>query len=88
MTKIESALQRTTDTKDLIIGAGVVSRTAEMFTRLFPGQKAVIVADRNTWEVAGKAVPESYLLPASRIPVQSGNRLPWKPERMNGKFSG
>lgn len=59
MTKIESALQRTTDTKDLIIGAGVVSRTAEMFTRLFPGQKAVIVADRNTWEVAGKAVYNS-----------------------------
>lgn len=59
MTKIESALQRTTDTKDLLIGAGVVSRTAEMFTRLFPGQKAVIVADRNTWEVAGKAVYNS-----------------------------
>ena len=56
MTKVESALQRTTDTKDLIIGAGVVARTAEMFAKLFPGQKAVIVADLNTWEVAGKAV--------------------------------
>ena len=56
MTKVESALQRTTDTKDLIIGAGVVARTAEMFAKLFPGQKAIIVADLNTWEVAGKAV--------------------------------
>ena len=56
MTKVESALQRTTDTKDLIIGAGVVSRTAEMFAKLFPNQKAIIVADTNTWEVAGKAV--------------------------------
>ena len=56
MTKVESALQRTTDTKDLIIGAGVVSRTAEMFAKLFPGQSAIIVADLNTWEVAGKAV--------------------------------
>ncbi|MBO7220407.1 MAG: sn-glycerol-1-phosphate dehydrogenase [Alistipes sp.] len=56
MTKVESALLRTTDTKDLIIGAGVVARTAEMFAKLFPAQKAIIVADLNTWEVAGKAV--------------------------------
>ena len=56
MTKVESALQRTTDTKDLIIGAGVVARTAEMFAKLFPQQTAIIVADKNTWEVAGKAV--------------------------------
>ena len=59
MNKIESALQRTTDTKDLFIGAGVVSRTAEMFKKLFPGQKAIIIADTNTWEVAGKAVLQS-----------------------------
>ena len=59
MNKIESALQRTTDTKDLFIGAGVVSRTAEMFQKLFPGKKAIIIADTNTWEVAGKAVLQS-----------------------------
>lgn len=59
MTKTERALERTTDTKDMIIGAGVISRTAEMFEKLFPGQKAVIVADRNTWEVAGKTVAAS-----------------------------
>ena len=56
MNKVESALQRTTDTKDLIIGEGTVSRTAEMFLKLFPGKKAIIIADNNTWEVAGKAV--------------------------------
>lgn len=59
MNKIESALQRTTDTKDLIIGEGTVARTAEMFKKLFPGKKAIIIADTNTWEVAGKAVDES-----------------------------
>ena len=48
MNKVESALQRTTDTKDLIIGAGVVSRTAEMFAKLFPGKTAIIIADKNT----------------------------------------
>ena len=60
MNKVQSALQRTTDTKDLIIGAGVVARTAEMFAKLFPGQAAIIVADLNTWEVAGTAVFVSF----------------------------
>ena len=59
MNKVESALQRTTDTKDLIIGAGVVARTAEMFTKLFPGAEAIIVADTNTWAVAGRDVEAS-----------------------------
>lgn len=66
MNKVESALQRTTDTKDLIIGEGTVSRTAEMFLKLFPGKKAIIIADNNTWEVAGKAVFAS--LEAAGVP--------------------
>ncbi len=66
MNKVESALQRTTDTKDLIIGENTVSRTAEMFRKLFPGMTAVIVADKNTWEVAGKAVLAS--LEAAGVP--------------------
>ena len=60
MNKIESALQRTTDTKDLVIGAGVLNQTPALFTKLFPGEKAVIVADTTTYEVAGQAV-EHYL---------------------------
>ena len=59
MNKIESALQRARDTKALITGQGVVCRTAEIFASLFPGQKAIIVADENTWEVAGKDVQSS-----------------------------
>ncbi len=59
MNKIEQALQRARDTKALIIGKGTVCRTAEMFAELFPGQRAVIVADENTWEVAGKDVQAS-----------------------------
>ena len=53
MNKIDMALERARDTKALIIGSGVVCRTAEMFCQLFPGQRAVIVADDNTWKVAG-----------------------------------
>ena len=66
MNKIESALQRTTDTKDLVIGPGVVAQTASMFKKLFPGQTAIIIADTNTWEVAGKAVLQS--LEDARVP--------------------
>lgn len=64
--KVENALKRTTDTKDLIIGEGTVARTAEMFLKLFPGKKAIIVADLNTWEVAGKAVAAS--LESANVP--------------------
>ena len=59
MNKIEQALQRARDTKALITGRGVVCRTAEMFSSLFPGKKAVIVADENTWKVAGKDARKS-----------------------------
>ena len=66
MNKIERALQRTTDTKDLVIGPGVVAQTASMFKKLFPGQTAIIIADTYTWEVAGKAVLQS--LEDARVP--------------------
>jgi len=59
MNKIEAALQRARDTKALIIGKGTVARTAEMFCSLFPGQKAIVIADENTWEVAGRDVQKS-----------------------------
>ena len=53
------ALQRARDTKALITGRGTVCRTAEMFASLFPGKRAVIVADENTWEVAGRDAQRS-----------------------------
>jgi len=59
MNKIEAALERARDTKALIIGKGTVCRTAEMFTNLFPGCKAVIVTDENIWKVAGKDAQKS-----------------------------
>lgn len=56
MKNIENALERTTDTKALIIGEGALSRTPEMFKKLFPGKCAVIVADGNTWDIAAGEV--------------------------------
>ncbi len=55
-TKIENALKYTTDTKALEIGVGVIASCADMFKSLFPGRKALVVADRNTWKAAGEAV--------------------------------
>ena len=56
MTIIEKALQRTTDTKALFLGPGVIVKTAQMFRELFPGKKGVVVADTNTFRVAGEQV--------------------------------
>ena len=58
-TKIEKALLRTTDTRECIMGAGVVSSTGELFKKCFPGAKAIIIADNNTWRVAGQQVSEA-----------------------------
>jgi glycerol-1-phosphate dehydrogenase [NAD(P)+] len=59
MDKIGEALRHTTDTKRLVIGPGCIRESAAMFLDLFPGRKAIIIADRNTWEVAGKDVRKS-----------------------------
>lgn len=59
MDKVRSALERTTDTKGVIIGEGSAAETAGLFIELFPGCKAMVVADRNTWEVAGRSVQDS-----------------------------
>ena len=59
MNKIAAALERARDTKALLTGKGVVHHTAEIFKNLFPEQKAIIVADENTWKVAGKEAQAS-----------------------------
>lgn len=56
MDKITRALQKTSDTKCLFLGERTIERTPEMFKILFPGQKAIVVADSNTWLVAGEKV--------------------------------
>lgn len=56
MNKIESALQRTTDTRALALGVGTLPRAAQLFREYFPGCRALIVADTNTWRVAGAEV--------------------------------
>lgn len=56
MSEIEIALERARDTKALEFGVGAMEKVPAMFNKLFPGKTAVVVADKNTYAVAGEAV--------------------------------
>ncbi|MDR0394528.1 MAG: sn-glycerol-1-phosphate dehydrogenase [Tannerella sp.] len=56
MEKIKLALKNTSQTKELLLGEGVIVRTAAVFEKLFPGQKAIIIADKTTFGIAGNDV--------------------------------
>jgi glycerol-1-phosphate dehydrogenase [NAD(P)+] len=57
---IEDALQAARETKALWVGAGILPRVAELFQEQFPEKRAVIIADNNTFGVAGQYV-EKYI---------------------------
>lgn len=68
MDLIEKALEKTTDTKACVIGAGTTASAAKMFRELFPeSQKAVVISDPRTRKVAGAQVVD--LLKASGVEV-------------------
>ena len=56
MSKVEEALKSAKETKALWVGSGVLSRVSELFSEQFPGRRAVIIADNNTYRVAGRHV--------------------------------
>jgi glycerol-1-phosphate dehydrogenase [NAD(P)+] len=58
---IERALNAARDTRYLAIEPGIRHRTADIFSSLFGSQEAVIVADENTYEAAGRDVETSFL---------------------------
>lgn len=68
MTAIEQALQKTTDTKALIIGEGAMAQTPAMFRELFGDKTAVVVAHTATWKAAGEQV-YAYLKEAG-VPME------------------
>lgn len=61
MITLEQALERATDTKALRIADGALASVAEMFARMFPGRRPIVVADTTTWKVAGQAVNERFV---------------------------
>ncbi len=54
MNKVKKALAAASDTRALIIGENTLTQVAELFREQFSEQTAVIIADTNTFEVAGK----------------------------------
>jgi glycerol-1-phosphate dehydrogenase [NAD(P)+] len=54
--RINAALEEATDTRDVRIGAGALASVPEVFRENFGEGPAIIVADGNTFEVAGRAV--------------------------------
>lgn len=65
--RIVKALSISTDTKAFEMGQGVYTQASKLFAQYFPGRKAVIVADINTWPVLGQKVYENFA--ASGIPT-------------------
>lgn len=72
---IERALSRSPDTREIEFGAGVIEQTGALFAKLFPGKSAQVIADGNTFAVAGATtlatlqhagvnVLEPYVFPA------------------------
>jgi glycerol-1-phosphate dehydrogenase [NAD(P)+] len=54
--RIEDALRDATDTQHVVIGDGALDSVADVFERSFAQRPATVVADENTFRVAGAAV--------------------------------
>ena len=59
--RIAKALQIATDTKVFEMAPGASQMAPDIFKKLFPGRKAVIVADINTWPALGEKVYGMFL---------------------------
>lgn len=58
--RMKSALEAATETKALEIGVNNLSGVAKMFQEQFPGKRAIIIADPNTYKAAGAFVLECF----------------------------
>ncbi|TWP28797.1 sn-glycerol-1-phosphate dehydrogenase [Apibacter muscae] len=55
---IASALKQATETKFLEIESGILNQVPKIFSEQFPGKKGIIIADPNTYRVAGEEIHE------------------------------
>jgi glycerol-1-phosphate dehydrogenase [NAD(P)+] len=54
--RIEAALREASDTRSVLIGNGVLSSVGDVFGKCYDNLPAVVIADENTFAVAGGAV--------------------------------
>jgi glycerol-1-phosphate dehydrogenase [NAD(P)+] len=57
---LQDALKLADETKALKIGVDILKESGKFFSQQFPAKAAIIVADKNTFEAAGKEVFESF----------------------------
>lgn len=57
--RLDAALASAADTRRIEIGRGILGRTGELFTSATGSRHALVVADQNTWRLAGEAVSRS-----------------------------
>ena len=57
---IERALKAARDTRFLAVERGIRHRTADIFSSMFRAREAILVADENTYEAAGRDVEASF----------------------------
>jgi len=58
--RIEKALSIATDTKVFEMGPNILGNVPTIFKKYFPEREAVVIADCNTWEVAGEKVWDAF----------------------------
>lgn len=56
--RIKEALKVAQDTKVFEMGEGYISKIPDVFRQQFPGRTAIVIADPNSWKVAGCQVYE------------------------------
>ncbi|MGD8216328.1 sn-glycerol-1-phosphate dehydrogenase [Aestuariimicrobium sp. Y1814] len=74
---IDKALENATDTQAIVTGRGVVNQTGEVFKKVFGDARAILVADENTWAVAGEQVKAS--LEAAGVELEEPHIFPGTP---------
>src|SRR3954467_3882795 len=57
---IRRALSAARETRQLVIGSGILSETPKVFVEQFGNRRAVLVADSNTWRAAGEQVQRAF----------------------------
>jgi glycerol-1-phosphate dehydrogenase [NAD(P)+] len=56
---LAEALSSARETRVLVVGSGVLGETASVFNAQFPGSRAVVIADEQTFALAGRTVAEA-----------------------------
>lgn len=66
---IEAALRQVEDTEAVLIGSGAVLKMGEYVSALWSETAVLVIADRNTWAIAGEAVANRMRAEGKRVEI-------------------